>query len=1408
MDKYEYKLKTGQMLELMKDGAFNKAAEIADSIDWKRVRNTKMLTDVSDIYEKNGDYQKSYEVLNIAYHRSEGSRKIVYRLCTLALKTKNVDEAIDYYDDFQQIAPKDPNKFILRYQILRAQRAPVEQQIEALEAFKKAEYIEEWAYELAKRYQEAGMTAECLEECDDLILWFNEGKYVYQAMELKMQYKPLTPSQQEKYDQRYARMSNETMEMPNVEEYKNEKDAAEAGEPIEELSAEAGEDSEAAGREPVPEPKKRETKGRKIGSTMKLDEALKSLLNLGMGEEDKAKDSSSEPVSTDVVFEEDKFRDAIEEIEAVADLDLIDEIANQKGLRELKVDPDLEELLPDPDDMLELDLEENPHLESATTVMQPIYTGEANGLELQGEKTLEELYADAGEPLEVPDLNDGRKETGVSGDTKILGTGLGGDTRILDKETVRMLAGLDSGAEGSSAAPVEQPEEETIEPAEMAGEVIPELDEEVREIIAELDEEARKTIEELEDEEPPSGNYYHAGAAKISAAESKDQIEGQMNLLDLMAMDMSEPAEEPEETKERGRTGSPILPLDIQRMIDEIEGVIPAEETDEGVESEADIRQASAARNAEPQENMGAMAEQLRVDESSEWFEDYDDVLDEEEYADTPAESDDVGGFEEEYTEDIEISFGREEETAEEYAAEAVFEDIVEDDGDREDFTIQYQEEHDYGYDDVVYTEEAQEYTAEEPEYDNIAYEQDEPENDGGELEFEEAVYGEPEYGEDAGEPEYAEGVGPVYGASRAVYEGGYEESEPVYEEAYEDSEPAYEEAYEDSEPAYEEAYEDSEPAYEEAYEESKPAYEEAHEDSELPYEEVYEETYEESEPVYGETYEESEPVYEETYENSEPVYEETYEESEPVYGETYEESEPVYGETYEESELVYGETYENSEPVYEEAYEESEPVYEGGYEDGESVYEGGYEENESIYEDEYGESESVYEGSGYEESESVYEGGGYEDGESVYEDGYEDAESVYEGEYEYGEAAYEDGYEDREYAETDYEDETEYAGEYDGEEEYEDDREYEDEEYYAEEEYDEDKDYDAAYIEKSLKREFRPQRRSRKGYDEREVPEEDDDEMDILSATTPLSRKETAKMIATGKTSPLPMDEISDALSMSDTGFVVHGRYDLRTQSGIGTRAGLTEEQKKLFSYFVPVRGMSEQLVDVLEQDKNCTNRRGTSITGNLLIIGNKGNGKTVLAVDVVKAIQKQRNIRQGRVAIVTGDSLNKKKISDIFGKLYGGALIIEKAGKMNEKTVARVNKAMERDTGELLIVLEDQRKPLDRLLTSNREFRRKFTSRLEVPILINDELVTFGQTYAQENGYQIDEMGILALYSRIDMLQREDHAVTIAEVKEVMDEAMEHSQKTSAKKLVKRVLGKNRDDSDRIILTEKDFI
>jgi Cdc6-like AAA superfamily ATPase len=274
-----------------------------------------------------------------------------------------------------------------------------------------------------------------------------------------------------------------------------------------------------------------------------------------------------------------------------------------------------------------------------------------------------------------------------------------------------------------------------------------------------------------------------------------------------------------------------------------------------------------------------------------------------------------------------------------------------------------------------------------------------------------------------------------------------------------------------------------------------------------------------------------------------------------------------------------------------------------------------------------------------------------------------------------------------------------------------------------------------------------------------------------------------------------------------SDTGFVVQGRYDLEAQSEIGLKAGLTEEQKKLFSYFVPVHGMSEQIVKVLHDDKACTSRYGTSRIGNVVIVGRKGSGKTVLAVDIVKAIQKSRRMKQGKVAIVKAESLNKKDVNEIVEKLHGGALVIEKASRLKRNTIEDLCEVMEGQTGELLVVLEDERKPVDRMLNEYPNFKKKFTSRIELPVFINDELVTFAQTYAKENGYKIDEMGILALYSEIDILQREDRVVTVTDVKNIIDDAIENASKPSLKKLFKKVTGREKDESDRIILKEEDF-
>lgn len=807
MDKYEYRVKTEQMLEYMEQKAYGKAMEIADTIDWRKVKNASMLCSVSEIYEQNEKYEKSRDVLFIAYDRTPGSRKIIYRLGILALKLGEPSEAMDCYEEFVSVAPKDPNQYILRYKILKAQNAPITQQIEVLEEFKKAEYIEKWAYELAKLYDEAGMITECLEECDDLILWFSEGKYVYQAMELKMKYKPLTPLQQEKYDQ-------------------------------------------------------------KPGGPM---------------------------------------------------------TPSQKFVQKLR---------------------EN-QLDTSTAT---IPTGEVK------------------EAIKEPQL-----QKQVTGQMKI------------------------------------------------------------EEILASWEEKQKEVMEVIE--------------------QKRQEAEADKEIVELKS--------EPEAA----------TPEDVRRLMEELEGKKEDEALEEASSSEP------MEEEPEPEVIEEPIEEQTFAEEDFE--ECFDDEIDEE-----------LEEFEE-----LDIPEWDEQEM------EAMTEDPVE----------------------VI--EESEEEVIEEPE--------------------------------------------------------------SIFEEM--------------------------------------------------------------SEEDAAQVLSEESEVHEET-------------------------------ELYEEEEISRD---------LSEGQEEIDP-----------------------------EDEDSFDPNDFEEVE--------------------------------------DGYDIR-----DFEEEI------------------------------------AAF------------ERERKESEE----DEDDDDFDLLNETIPLSRIEVAKAAATGKTGKIPVDEIANALGATGTfgqgttGFTVQAKYDLEAQSEVGLRAGLTEEQKKLFSYFVPVRGMSEQLVDVLEQDKQCTNRQGTSKTGNLLIIGRKGSGKTVLAVDVVKAIQKQRKLKQGKVAIITGDSLNKKKIKEIVSKLYGGALIIEKAGRMNEKTVQRLNKAMERDTGELLIVLEEQRKPLDRLLSSNKEFRRKFTSRLEVPIFINDELVTFGQTYAKENGFKIDEVGILALYSRIDMLQREDHVVTVAEVKEIMDEAIEHVQKTNVKKIVKRVLGKGRDDADRVILSEKDF-
>ena len=888
MDKYEYRAKTEQMLAYAEQKSYQKAMSIADTIDWRKVKNTAMLSTVSEIYENAGELGKARDTLFIAYDKAPSSRKVVYRLGIISLKLGHFDEAADCYEEFVKLAPKDPNQYILRYKILKAQKAPVKEQIEALEDFKHSEYVEKWAYELARLYAEAGMTSECLDECDDLILWFSEGTYVYQAMELKMKYKPLTPLQQEKYDHR----------------------------------------------------------------------------NDGIGRKDSSKRKPSFRKSKERPAPNPRIADKVRKDVHVTDsIDL----------------PDL------PEPMTRTHASE-PEAES-----QP--------------KTRIRSTSDISTTISGASLSDALK-AGVA---------------------------VASGA----VAP-----ESASDDSQMTGKM------KIEEILANWEATQRENAKILE--------------------KSQEEAEKEKALREK---------KKEEEEEVLGAT-KPILSDDIRKLMEQLENGEEPEITDEDAE----------------------------------------DFVDDEE---------------DEATESPEDSSKEASDTDEEDPEENDFEEIVDSEEDDES--------------DAVYDEEAEYEDEDDSEYDD--------------------------------------------------------------DEEYEDED--------DSEYDDDEEYEDED-------------------DSEYDDDEEYE------------------------------------------------------------------------------------------------------DEDDSEYDDE-----------------------------EEYEDEDED-------DYQIDDELDEDHKEDFDF-------EKESALDIDDHDSDEDDGDFADlDSFEDEEELDSSDDY--------LDLEF----------DEKPAPE---------------PKKETSKSAPTPDIDEVleieepSEDEITERMGKFDTGFVVQGRYDLSATSEIGLKLGLTEEQKQLFSYFVPIRGVSEQLVEILDNDKRCRNRYGTSRTGNILILGRKGSGKTVLAVDIVKAIQKQRRLKQGKVAIVTGDSLNKKDIGSIIDKLNGGALIIEKASKMNDRTIRELNDMMDEQTGELLFLLEDQKKPLERMFASHREFKRKFTSRLELPVFINDELVTFGQTYAKENGYRIDEMGILALYSRIDMMQREDHAVTVAEVKEIMDEAIAHSQKANVKHLARRVFGKGTDDSDRIILNEEDF-
>ena len=248
-----------------------------------------------------------------------------------------------------------------------------------------------------------------------------------------------------------------------------------------------------------------------------------------------------------------------------------------------------------------------------------------------------------------------------------------------------------------------------------------------------------------------------------------------------------------------------------------------------------------------------------------------------------------------------------------------------------------------------------------------------------------------------------------------------------------------------------------------------------------------------------------------------------------------------------------------------------------------------------------------------------------------------------------------------------------------------------------------------------------------------------------------------------------------------------------------------LTREQAKIFAYFTAVRGVGEQLASLFKGQAGAS--KVNSACGNVVVTGESGNGKTTLAIDIVKALQKLQRVESSRLAKISGKKLNTRDIYETLGKLKGGALIIEKAGGLSDASMMALSLAMEGDTGGLLIILEDQKTEIQRLFHKNSNLASKFEYKVDIPVFTNDELIAFARSYARELGFSYDEFAVLALYDRIGNGQTNDHRVSVAEVKDMVDAAIEHSEKGGVRKLFAKITGKSVDEEGYRLLHEQDF-
>ena len=1202
VDKYEFKLKVDEMKALVSARNYNAAAEIAETINWRKIRNLNALVLAGEVFEQVGRYEDSKEILLLAYDKSPIGRNIIYRLAEIAIKTGRFDEAQEYYDEFVDIAPHDNLKYVLKYKMTAAQGLPYKEQIKILEELKEQEYSEEWAYELAYLYHKDMQPEKCVEACDELILWFGDGLYVEKALELKMHYQPLSKQQEEKYHAFRQKRTGVIEVKPN--------DSFESGEIVHE-TVEIPSVQTNTGQYNTANLQKEIAKGMQQIHTVKMQRAHEGMvqrMEQNRTQEQTAQRSRNQP-----------------ELQNMYTQQVQPELQNMYT-QQVQLEPQnmyTQQVQPEPQNMYTQQVQPEPqnmYTQQVQSGSQSMYTQqvqpESQNMYMQQDVYMQQNWQD-------PYIQSQVQKQSYIDPTMQQESATSMTMEEIQAEWEKTKQEMNDALLDVPDAQQEDSKERSIEKAEQLMQrllsIVPQLAEQAaQQELAGQEMDTREQQPKMQHDLEQAGNIV-AGINQL-LQEQIDSLQAECRQQESSTIsNVSDPTREMPQLPENMLKG---------KGIGAIEKVQTSEDSLRKSSSNKDDNPVmSAWKEAQPGISAIDLLQRVRIEKNS--------------------------------------AISMEQLQAENKAADVEQQTYL-----KNTETVR---KNDAGtvnraqQSEIKIPDKVQQYETEVPG----RVQQNETEVPGRIQQGETRVPDRSQHNDI--ETQNIKTTNRVQTGNSALeslrqLQAGSSALESLRQ--LQAGNMKMEAAGANKLSQYQE-----QEVYKDGVMRQKVSLEEQVYDWQIPPETAEEENDQQM----------LQNAEEQIFHTQMP--EETF---------THQMPEAAGEETIasQMSNVSSGRNLSYQNEILEELprqEQEAESAFDINVEDRKENFEYAYNQMDTEKNDL--------------------------------------AENML------GEA---------------------------------------------------------------------------NNYGRNAEPEIRNQQENIFLAAKPrfLTQAQLqAESVMDGKKSTQVTKEFSKEAMAAAHIENFQNSISHNNSQNIETMKRLTPEQKEIFSYFVPIAGMEAQIYDLLNGVSEHLQYEKHALSGNIIIEGISGSGKTVLIMDIIKVLQKEIKRPIGKTGKIDANALNQKDLDVLMDKISGGCLIIESAGKISRETAVRLSRCMENDHAGTLYIIEDTEEGIQKALERDSSFAAKFTEKISIPLFSSDELVEFGKAYANDLNYDIDEMGVLALYKRISAIQKLDHVTTLTEVKEIVDEAIDNAEKGVLKKVFGMLTATRANDDNYIILREKDF-